>query len=124
MKLRLRGNSLRLRLTQREVNDLVAVGSVEEKTAFGPGASLSYAIALGEVPTVGASFDAGAIRVTVPFAEARAWATSDRVGIEAEQATATAGEPLRLLIEKDFACLKPRTGEDDRDAFPNPNPTC
>jgi hypothetical protein len=123
MKLRLRGNSLRLRLTQREVNDLVAVGSVEEKTAFGPGASLSYAIALGEVPTVGASFDAGAIRVTVPFAEARAWATSDRVAMEGEQA-APGGESLRLLIEKDFACLTPRTGEDDRDAFPNPNPTC
>jgi hypothetical protein len=123
MKLRLRGNSLRLRLTQREVNDLVAVGSVEEKTAFGPQALLAYAIAVGEGPSVSASFEAGAIRVTVPLAEARSWATSDRVGIEAEQATA-GGEPLRLLIEKDFACLKPRTGEDDRDAFPNPNPTC
>jgi hypothetical protein len=124
MKLRLRGNSLRLRLTQREVNDLVALGSVEEKTAFGPQALLSYAIALGEGASVSASFEAGAIRVTVPLADARAWATSDRVGIEAEQATAAEGEPLRLLIEKDFACLKPRTGEDDRDAFPNPNPTC
>ncbi len=123
MKLRLRGNSLRLRLTQREVNDLVAIGAVEERTAFGPHALLSYAIAVGEGSAVSASFDAGAIRVTVPLAEARAWATSDRVGIEGEQATAE-GEPLRLLIEKDFACLKPRTGEDDRDAFPNPNPTC
>lgn len=123
MKLRLRGNSLRLRLTQGEVNDLVALGSVEEKTAFGPHAQLSYAIALGEGPSVSASFDAGAIRVTVPSADARAWATSDRVGIEAEQTT-PGDEPLRLLIEKDFACLKPRTGEDDRDAFPNPNPTC
>jgi hypothetical protein len=123
MKLRLRGNSLRLRLTQREVNDLVALGSVEENTAFGPQAMLSYAIAVGDGPSVSASFEGGAIRVTVPLAEARAWATSDRVGIESEQAT-TDGEPLRLLIEKDFACLKPRTGEDDRDAFPNPSPTC
>jgi hypothetical protein len=123
MKLRMRGNSLRLRLTQSEVNDLVALGSVEEETAFGPQARLTYAIVLGEESAVSASFDAGASRVTVPSAEARAWATSDRVAIEGEQATAD-GEPLRLLVEKDFACLKPRTGEDDRDAFPNPTPTC
>lgn len=123
MKLRLRGNSLRLRLTQGEVNDLVRCGSVEEKTAFGPEALLSYAIALGDAPSVSASFEAGAIRVTVPRAEARAWATSDRVGIEADQAT-FGGASLRVLIEKDFACLKARTGEDERDAFPNPNTTC
>jgi hypothetical protein len=31
---------------------------------------------------------------------------------------------LQILVEKDFACLTPRKGEDDGDAFPNPNETC
>jgi hypothetical protein len=26
----------------------------------------------------------------------------------------------RILVVKDFACLKDRPGEDDHDAFPNP----
>jgi hypothetical protein len=27
---------------------------------------------------------------------------------------------LRILVEKDFACLAPREGEDESDMFPNP----
>jgi hypothetical protein len=31
---------------------------------------------------------------------------------------------LRIVIEKDFACLTVREGEDESDNFPNPNPRC
>ena len=30
-------------------------------------------------------------------------------------------EDLQILVEKDFACLAPREGEDDSDAFAHPN---
>ncbi|MGH8167708.1 MAG: DUF7009 family protein [Woeseiaceae bacterium] len=30
------------------------------------------------------------------------------------------GDELSILVEKDFACLAPREGEDDSDKFPNP----
>ena len=124
MKLRLRGNSLRLRLTQREVRALVETGSVEETTSFGPHAALTYvlAVAPGE-SAVRAAFEAGVVRVTLPAAEAHAWATSERVAIEVEQPAGASGA-LRVLVEKDFACLKTRSGETDDDAYPNPHPTC
>lgn len=44
MKLRLQGNSLRLRLTRSEVVRLNGHGSVEEAASFGSGGSLIYRI--------------------------------------------------------------------------------
>jgi hypothetical protein len=45
------------------------------------------------------------------------------VGFEAEQSTG-GSERLRILVEKDWACLTARDGEEDVDAFPNPNVSC
>jgi hypothetical protein len=122
MKLRIRGDSLRLRLTQPEVATLGEGGSVEESTSFGPGASLTYAVrATGT--NVAATLGASRIEVTIPTATAKAWAAADDVGIEALQ-PASEGRTLRILVEKDFACLTKRPHEDDADAFPNPNTSC
>jgi hypothetical protein len=49
---------------------------------------------------------------------ARAWANGDEVGFEGLVG------PLRVLVEKDYACLTERPHEDDADAFPNPNKSC
>lgn len=129
MKLRIRGNSLRLRLTRGEVAALAERGRVDDGIAFGsePGARLGYSIVCADDASVlSARLGGGAIVVTVPAAVARAWAASDDVSLEAEQALGGGGggDVLRLLVEKDFACLQPRTDEDDGDAFPNPNVSC
>ena len=42
MKLRLQGNSVRLRLTRSEVERLRETGLVEESVDFGAGAALAY----------------------------------------------------------------------------------
>lgn len=113
MKLRIRGNSLRLRLSQKEVTQLAEEGRVEDAIAFGP-TKLVYALALGD--QMGATFDGARIVVTLATKDGREWATSEgQVGIERDDGT------LRILVEKDFACLKPREGEDDEDAYPNPS---
>jgi hypothetical protein len=39
------------------------------------------------------------------------------------QPTASDAE-LRIVVEKDFACLTAREGEDESDNFANPNATC
>ncbi len=121
MKLRIRGNSIRLRLTQAEVQTLAEKGRVEDAIAFTPGSRLVYAIAFGDA--LAARLDGARVEVTLPAAQAREWASSTRVGLEGEQPVG-GGEPLRILVEKDFACLHPRKGEDDRDAYPNPNDSC
>ncbi len=121
MKLRIRGNSIRLRLTQGEVQTLAEKGRVEDAIAFAPGSRLVYALAFGG--SLGAKLEGSRVEVTLPAAQGKEWASSTRVGLEGEQPIA-GGEPLRILVEKDFACLHPRKGEDDRDAYPNPNDSC
>jgi hypothetical protein len=121
VKLRLRGSSLRLRLTRGEVDAIGRGERVEEVVDFAPGERLIYALECGG-EAVAASFSGGSITVRVPPSLGREWSTTERVGIEAEQVSVD--WTLRILIEKDFACLVSRVGEDDHDAFPNPGETC
>jgi hypothetical protein len=113
VKLRIRGDSLRLRLTRGEIRRLRETGSVIETIHFGA-SELHYELRSADVDTPVAHFDGARIVVSLPRAEANAWADGDAVGIAAEH------DGLALLIEKDFQCLAPREGEDDGDAFPHP----
>jgi hypothetical protein len=114
MKLRIRGSSIRLRLTQSEVGRVASEGRIEDAIDFG-NAKLAYAFAAGD--TLRATYTQNRIEVTAPAAQIARWAASEDVGIEGKEGA------LHILVEKDFACLKPRS-EDDADAFPNPNETC
>jgi hypothetical protein len=118
MKLRIRGDSLRLRLSQAELTRLRETGEVCDRIGFGA-RSLDYALVSADIDAPRARFDGDRIEVALPNAIARSWIESEQVGIEAEQPLPTG--TLRLLIEKDFKCLAPRPGEDDSDAFPNPD---
>jgi len=119
MKLRIRGNSIRLRLTQSEDAELAANGCVQNATSFGD-CELRYGIAsISDGQRIWrAAFRNNEITIRVPAAVLSEWANSQQVGIEAVQ-TIVEGD-LHILIEKDFACLKPRQGEDDADTFENP----
>lgn len=122
MKLRIRGNSLRLRLTKEEVARLGESGSVEDSIAFGAGTDKELLYRLETSATgqdVLADFRNGQIIVQIPRKLVEDWATTDEVSIEATQPLDNNAK-LRILVEKDFACLKPRDGEDDRDAFAHP----
>ena len=111
MKLRFHENTLRLRLSRNDVAKFATTGSVEETLTFGAGRSLSYRIEAGSVPEVSASFIGSRIAVHVPNSQARRWAETSQVGIEAST--------LKILIEKDFQCLH-EDGAVDPEAFPNP----
>ncbi len=120
MKLRIRDNSLRLRLTQTEVRTLRTDGRVMAETVFPGGEKLKYALECVEgIEGVGASMRDGAITIRVPAALALDWADSDTVSLHGDQATSD-GQSLGLLVEKDFACLAPREGEDESDMYPHP----
>lgn len=120
MKLRIRDNSIRLRLTRGEVDRLAREGRVASAIAFPDGARLEYAIesAAGpDAPT--ADYAGNCVRVRAPGAAIRAWASSGQVSISGEQPLAAGG--LSILVEKDFACLTQREGEDESDMFPHPS---
>ena len=122
MKLRIKGNSIRLRLGQSEVRRLAIDGAVEESTMFGPSKSqrFGYAlcVSLGE-HGVAASFTDRRMIVGVPVRIIHQWMTTDQVSIHAIQSTGDDGE-LLILIEKDFECIDAPADESQEDAFPHP----
>ena len=119
MKLRIKGDSLRLRLTRTEVEQLAATGSVEDRIRFGADSALVYRLSREEQgDQLTASFAQDAIEVHVPPTAARRWCSSDEVTLAGVQNKG--GADLRILVEKDFACLKPREDEDESDHFPHP----
>ena len=124
MKWRIRGNALRLRLTRSEVARFGEVGRVEDAIEFGPEPQQRLVCMLqasADAPAVAAQYDGHCITVTVPASVARQWVESEQVGMEGEQPLG-AGRALRLLIEKDFACIHKREEDRDPDAFPRQRP--
>ncbi len=113
MKLRFHENSMRLRLSQSEVAQLAATGSVDERIEFVSDQMLCYALESADRDDVVALFENNSIRVLLPASTVKQWAESDDVGIEGECG------PLRVIIEKDFQCLH-RDAEQNADAFANP----
>jgi hypothetical protein len=122
VKLRIRGDSVRLRLVRSELQSLLDQGAVEEATRFPGGSALRYRLlADPAAKAVTARFEAGQLSITLPRAAAKAWGESEEEGLEAE--LPLEGGTLRVLIEKDFPCLATRPHEDDRDAFPRKTPS-
>ena len=103
MKLRIRGDTLRLRLKRGEVERIAAGTSIVEKTHF-PGSTLTVRLDVSENDDISASFDNGSLLVSLPKSKAMDWADSDQVSLYAEQKLARNGI-LSLLIEKDFSFL-------------------
>jgi len=121
MKLRIRGDSLRLRLTRSEVSALMAGSLVIERMQLGPGTVFEYRLATDSTANEPrAELEEGVLVVRLPVKTASDWANSETVGIEARQANG-ADEGLLILVEKDFPCLTPRPHEDDSDAFARPD---
>ncbi len=121
MKLRIRGNSIRLRLTRPEVDQLVARGVVEEETRFPDGGVLRYRlVADAAAAEPGTVFREGVLTVKLPTAAIERWARETVVGLEHSTPLSSGGE-LTLLVEKDFECRTPKLGENDEGTYPNPD---
>lgn len=120
MKLRIRDNSVRLRLMRGEVDTLRDDGIVRARTAFPGGGEFVYEVESSPaIVNPGAFLSGSKITVRLPESHVREWADSEQVSIAGEQRHKN-GETLDILVEKDFACLAPREGEDESDMFPHP----
>ena len=114
MKLRIKGDTLRLRLLRSEVQRLVETCSVEETVHFAPGQELRYALRMCDADAMTAEFDGGCITVRVPAKVAAEWAAGDMVGLYAAMSGG-----MTIAVEKDFACVD-RDDEERADSYPNP----
>jgi hypothetical protein len=125
MKLRIKDNSLRLRLGPSEIANLLHSGRVEGSIRFAreESAVLTYALELAagnrdpSACGLRLRYTPHEITVLLSRAQAQEWAESDQVGISGVECTGQSS--LELLIEKDFACLD-RRDEHNEDTFPNP----
>lgn len=115
MKLRILNNSIRLRLSQGELDKLKSDQRVSGKTSFSNFDFVYSIVVNNNEDDVNAVFENGHLKINIAPSLSREWINSDLVGFEnKDQST------LKISVEKDFQCLHKRPGEDERDSFPNP----
>jgi hypothetical protein len=123
MKIRIKGNSIRMRLTRSEVESFGKEGYLEERTEFGDKIFI-YALA---VKTSGnelsATFAGEKITMYVPVQMVSEWTTTDKVGYDNVMAVGD-GKSLSLLLEKDFKCIDDNVLENQDDNYENPLTIC
>ena len=113
MKIRIKGNSIRYRLTQTDVNYFEKAGMLTDHIDFG-NAQLIYAIERSEAEAdLRVTFEHNIITLYVPLKMAQEWFSTNRTGFSVQQ------DNLHLLLEKDFQCLD-NVEEDQSDNYPNP----
>lgn len=121
MKLRIKGNSLRYRVSRSELSRLMQTGRIEETIQFTQEnhAKLTYALESSlEQHAMSVRYGPQEVTVIISSEEARRWSAGDQVGLYLD---CRAGEGvLELMVEKDFACLDGKDA-DNEDTFPNPN---
>jgi hypothetical protein len=122
MKIRIQGDSLRLRVGPAEVEQLISSGRIEETIHIAPGAHLTYALQhSAAAESLAVTHALQEVTVIVPTSVAQAWANGDDVGIYGTVPNGSGS--LSLAIEKDFACLDSGHAG-NRDTYPNPKAAC
>lgn len=122
MKIRIKGNSVRIRLSKSEVDLFAEKGYIEERTEF-VNSTLIYAVKSTNTETLSADFTDGNITLYVPLQLLQRWAATNMVGLDYNMPVRNGGT-LYLLIEKDFKCIDADVSEDQSDYFENPLKAC
>lgn len=121
MKLRIQGNSIRLRLLRSEVTKFVEKGRIQETVHFAPDDKARFTYALEHQPVLSSievRYKPSEAIIVLSRAEATSWAQTEQVGIYGAVKIGSHGS-LTVAIEKDFACLDLSDAE-NQDTFPNP----
>jgi len=119
MKVRIKGNFVRYRLSKIDVELLSSCGVVEEKTCFKNNQLFSYSLrSKEEIKNLDADFNNGHLTIYIPAEDAKNWVNNKKVGYR-NTINIDIKNILVLLIEKDFQCLD-ETEEDQSDNYPNP----
>lgn len=118
MKIRIKGNSIRYRLTKTEVETFSKTGYCRETTDFGD-SIFTYVLQSKEaIDTLDAQFQSNTITLFLEKSKGKDWFESKQIGYR-HSIERTNGATLTLLIEKDFVCMD-ETVEDQSDNYSNP----
>ena len=84
MKLRIKGDSLRLRLSQGEMRSLAERGEVEDRITFPGGGLLRYRLRVDrEISDISASYAENIVNILVPASLSERWCGTDLVTLSA-----------------------------------------
>lgn len=120
MKLRIHKNTIRLRLSQSEVEQIALGHPLHEELNLGEMQVLGYSLIPDQaIDRILARITDQQLEVRVPKPLSTTWANTDEVTLRQLQHKGRSQETL-VLIEKDFQCLHQRPDEDESDNFPNP----
>ncbi len=122
MKLRINGNSLRLRISRSELARFQAVRRIEETVQFtaDPEAKLTYALeSASQFSPVKVRYASNEVTVVLSEDQVSIWADAGEVGVYTALEMGQAGS-LDVIVEKDFACVD-RSDAENSDTFPNPH---
>ncbi len=116
MKLKIRGNLLRIRLSRAEVDTFDATGKVEASIQHGrtPAESLRYSIERGAYSDIQTSYGPNQLRIFVPDELARRWVNSPLTNIEQPASP----HAMHIRMEKDYQCLRGQEMGSGRDEHP------
>jgi len=117
MKIRIRENSLRIRITQSELKELLAGNKVVSSIQFPNETQLTYGLSPVNNESTSIQYRENIISIQIGTLDMETMAEEQSVGVQSIHNTGE--QSLDLLIEKDFTCLHPR-GVEDKDTFPNP----
>lgn len=116
MKIRIKDNTVRIRLTKSEVASLSENGRIISKTEF-LNKDFVYGIEILYQEGLSISFEDEEMMVQMPKSYVEEWVNTDRVTFEETH------NKILILLEKDFVCID-RPEEDQSDNYPNPNLVC
>lgn len=123
MKIRIKGDSIRLRLTKIDVQNLKKYGIVEESTIIGSQEIFKYSLVLNQdIPSIAAEFRANKITVFLSQKETQILTETNEITVEGFQNNGK-DKGLFLLVEKDLQCLD-TTSEDQSDMYENTKTHC
>lgn len=123
MKIRIKGNSIRLRLTKTDVLNLKKNGIVEENTVLGTEELFKYALIVDETASgISAKLMDNKITVSLSKKEADVLINTDEITVQGNQNNGV-DKGLFILVEKDLQCLD-TTSEDQSDMYKNTKTHC
>jgi hypothetical protein len=113
MKLWIRGNSIRLRVSKTELARIAETGTAEDSVRFTSAVELKYGIDVRPTGAITAAFDGASLRVTLPKSLLDLWVRPEELSVEGSQPIG-GGKALQIVLEKDSPELG--RGRDDSPA--------
>lgn len=114
MKLRISNQSIRLRINQDDLRQLVETGVLSATLGNPTLGSFTYTLQAQASSSIGLELNNNSIKVHVPQSHIDEWNETERVGFE------QMASGVRVLLEKDFQCLAERPNEDESRNFKHP----